>query len=71
MDELRERVWCLEDTEVGSVKTEMCDFKKSDNRPAIIKTNEVMSINEPNYKAPEKCLATKELAGFIYNTVNM
>ena len=29
-----------------------------------------MSINQPNYKAPEKSHATKELAGYIYDTVN-
>ena len=30
-----------------------------------------MSINLPNYKAPEKRHATKELTGFNYDTVNM
>jgi len=48
-------VWCLEDMEVGSVKTEVCDCKKVRIDQLELQKYEVMSINQPNYKAPGKC----------------
>ena len=60
----------LVDIEIGSAKTEVCDCKKREQfgitKPAIImKKKEVISINQLNYKAPEKSLASEELVGCI------
>jgi hypothetical protein len=71
MDDLGESVWCLVDIKVGSANTDVCDCKKSENKLAILTNNEIMSINQPNYKAPEKSRATKELANYFNDTVNM
>jgi hypothetical protein len=50
-----ESVWRLADIEVSSAKTEVCDCKRKIN---------LISINELNYKVPEKSLATEELVGY-------
>ena len=49
--------------EVSSAKTEVCDCKKKINKAAIITKNKVISINQLNYKAPERSHATEELVG--------
>ena len=49
-----ESVWRLADIEVNSAKTEVCDCKRKIN---------LISINQLNYKASEKSLATEELVG--------
>lgn len=51
MDDLGESVRCLANVEGSSLKSEVC----VKNIPAIITTkNKVISINQQNYRVPEK-----------------
>jgi hypothetical protein len=49
-------VWRSADMEVRSAKTEVCGGKKYN----------LISINEPYYKAPEKSYASEELFGYCH-----
>ena len=66
MVHLGERVWCLADVEVSSAKTEVCDCKKKlvSINQLYLQQNEVISINQLNYKVLEKSHATEELVGY-------
>ena len=69
MDNLGECV-VLADIEVSSAKTwGVWLYKKKEefgiSKPAIIKKNEVISINQLNYKVSEKSHATEELVSCI------
>jgi hypothetical protein len=50
--DLEESVWCSADLEVSSYETDFCDCKTK------------LSIDQLNYKAPDKSHAT-ELVGYI------
>ena len=55
LDDLREMVLCVEETEVRSAKTEVCGYLK----------NKIISINQVNYKVPENRHATEGLVVYI------
>jgi hypothetical protein len=63
----RESVWCWADIAVDSVNTKVCRKKNKQfgiSKAAMITKNEVISVNELNYKAPEKSHNTEELVGY-------